>query len=103
VELGSFQEDSNTEDGKDIVSYTRPHDIEIRLEPDGKEFIGSEITFIRAIGPVVRIELKRLDNGEYIQAEISKETYKKLELKTRQTVYIRPKDFKVFIPEDYVI
>jgi len=103
VELGSFQEDSNTEDGKDIVSYTRPHDIEIRLEPDGKEFIGSEITFIRAIGPVVRIELKRLDNGEYIEAEISKETYKKLELKTRQTVYIRPKDFKVFIPEDYVI
>jgi len=103
VELGSFQEDSNTEDGKDIVSYTRPYDIEIRLEPDGKEFIGSEITFIRAIGPVVRIELKRLDNGEYIEAEISKETYKKLELKTRQTVYIRPKDFKVFIPEDYVI
>nr|WP_243467687.1 TOBE-like domain-containing protein [Acetivibrio straminisolvens] len=45
----------------------------------------------------------RLDNGEYIEAEISKETYRKLGLNERQTVYVRPRDFKVFIPEDYVI
>ena len=104
VELGPVQYDSNTNDSDNgIISYTRPHDIEIRLEPDGKEFIGSEIIFIRAIGPVVKIELKRLDNEEYIEAEISKESYKKLELKEKQIVYVRPKDFKVFIPEDYVI
>lgn len=89
--------------GNNVISYTRPHDIEIRLEPGGTEFVGSEITFIRAVGPVVKIELKRLDNGEYIEAEISKETYKRLDLKVRQTVYVRPTDFKVFIPEDYVI
>ena len=103
VELGSFNVDSEDGQGKDIVSYTRPHDIEIKLEPEGKEFIGSQITFIRAVGPVVKIELVRLDNGVYIEAEISKETYRKLGLKERQTVYVRPKDFKVFIPEDYVI
>jgi len=40
----------------------------------------------------------RLDNGQYIEAEISKETYRKLGLKERQTVYVRPKDFKVFYP-----
>ncbi|HHV29805.1 sulfate/molybdate ABC transporter ATP-binding protein [Acetivibrio mesophilus] len=104
VELGSFKSSpDNNDQGRDIVSYTRPHDIEIKLEPEGKEFIGSQITFIRAVGPVVKIELVRLDNGEYIEAEISKETYRKLELKEKQTVYVRPRDFKVFIPEDYVI
>ncbi|ABN53736.1 MAG TPA: sulfate ABC transporter ATP-binding protein [Hungateiclostridium thermocellum] len=103
VELGLPGADSDGGQGKDIVSYTRPHDIEIKLEPEGKEFIGSRITFIRAVGPIVKIELVRLDNGQYIEAEISKETYRKLGLKERQTVYVRPKDFKVFIPEDYVI
>ncbi|WP_265446113.1 sulfate/molybdate ABC transporter ATP-binding protein [Acetivibrio straminisolvens] len=103
VELGSSALGSDSGQGKDIVSYTRPHDIEIKLEPEGKEFIGSQITFIRAVGPVVKIELVRLDNGEYIEAEISKETYRKLGLNERQTVYVRPRDFKVFIPEDYVI
>lgn len=47
--------------------------------------------------------MKRLDTGEYVEAEISKDLYKKLLLKERQTVYVKPKDFKVFIPEDYMI
>lgn len=86
-----------------IISYTRPHDIEISLEPGEKNVISAEIVFVRAVGPIVNIELKRLDSGEYIEAEISKEQYRKLGLKERQKIYVRPKDFKVFIPEDYVI
>lgn len=89
--------------GKVEISYTRPHDIEIRLEGDGKEFIEAEIVFIRAVGSIVNLELKRLDNGGYIEAEITKDVYRKLELKERQKVYVKPRDFRVFIPEDYVI
>lgn len=101
IELGlDAAEDSN---GNEIVSYSRPYDIEIRLELDGKEFIAAEVTFIRAIGPTVNLELKRLDNGGYVEADISKEAYQQLALKERQKVYIRPRDFRVFIPEDYVI
>ena len=93
-----------THDGKiGVTSYIRPHDIEIKLQPEGDEFIASVIHFIRAAGPSVNIELQRLDNKEYIEAEISKEAYKKLGLKTKQEVYVKPKDFKVFIHEDYVI
>ena len=87
---------------KEVVSYIRPHDIEIRLEAEGKEFIDAEIVFIRAVGPIVNLELKRLDNKEYIEADISKEVYRKLALKEKQKVYIRPRDYKVFIP-DYTI
>lgn len=88
---------------KNIISYARPHDIEIKIEPNGKEYIPSEILFKRAVGPVVNLELKRLDNGDYIEAEISKEVFTKLDLKLKQKVYIKPKDFRVFVPEDYVI
>lgn len=105
VELGSLKldvpEDMRAND-KDVVSYIRPHDIEVSVEA-GKEFIEAEILFIRAVGPIVNLELKRLDNGTYIEAEISKEVYKDLSLKEKQKVYLRPRDYRVFIPEDYMI
>ncbi|MBP1759401.1 MAG: sulfate transporter, ATP-binding protein [Firmicutes bacterium] len=105
VELGSLKldvpEDMRAND-KDVVSYIRPHDIEVSVEA-GKEFIEAEILFIRAVGPIVNLELKRLDNGTYIEAEISKEVYKDLGLKEKQKVYLRPRDYRVFIPDDYMI
>lgn len=106
IELGTVKLDSpehSETDDQNVISYTRPHDIEISLEPRENEFISAEIVFMRAVGPIVNIEMKRLDNGEYIEAEISKEIYRALQLKERQTVYVKPKDFKVFVPEDYVI
>lgn len=106
VEIGSLKLDipeQAKKDNKEIVSYSRPHDIEIRVEDEGKGFIPAEILFIRALGPVVNLELKRTDSGDYLEAEISKERYKELELHEKQKVYLRPKDFRVFIPEDYVI
>ncbi len=106
VDLGPLMldvpEHAGTEN-KDAISYIRPHDIEICREEQGEGFIASEIVFIRAVGPIVNLELKRLDGGEFIEAEISKEIYRKLDLKEKQKVYVRPKDFKVFIPEDYSI
>lgn len=89
--------------GKEIVSYIRPHDIEISHEAEGKDFVEAEILFIRAVGPIVNLELKRPDTGDYIEAEISKDVFRKLALTERQKVYLRPRDFKVFIPDDYVI
>ena len=106
IELGSIKVDAPEHmdtKNKDVVSYIRPHDIEIRLKPDGTKFIEAEVFFIRAVGPTVYLELKRLDNEDYIEVEISREVYRELELKEKQKVYVRPRNFKVFVPEDYVI
>lgn len=106
VEIGSLELDAPElaeTKNKDIISYSRPHDIEISLEPQGNEFIAAEIIFIRAVGPIVNLELRRIDCGDYIEVEISKEVYRQLQLKASQKVYVKPRDFKVFIPEDYVI
>ncbi|HEY9062726.1 MAG TPA: sulfate/molybdate ABC transporter ATP-binding protein [Pseudobacteroides sp.] len=106
VEIGSMKldvpEHAETRN-KNAISYIRPHDIEISLDAKGNEFIGAEIVFIRAVGPIVNLELRRLDSGDYIEAEISKEKYRKLGLKEKQNIFVRPRDFRVFIPEDYVI
>jgi len=89
--------------GKVEVSFSRPHDIEISLESDREGFMEAEIVFIRAVGAIVNLELKRLENGDYIEAEINKEVYRTLDLKEKQKVFVKPRDFKVFVPEDYVI
>ncbi|MDA8234100.1 MAG: sulfate ABC transporter ATP-binding protein [Clostridia bacterium] len=106
VRIGSIEVDvpqyAHTLD-TEAISYVRPHDFEIEREARGNELIPAHILFIRAVGPVVHLELKREDTGELVEAELSKERYRELALKTGETVYVKPKDLKIFIPEDYVI
>lgn len=91
------------ETGESIANYSRPHDIEIQRERFNNEFSQAKVVFIRAIGPSVKIELECVDNLNYIEAEIGREAYEKLCLKENELVYIRPKDFKEFTPDHYII
>lgn len=92
----------NTEESS-AISYVRPHDIEISREHSGNGCIKAKVFFVRNSGGVVFIELKREDNDEYLEAEISRERYKDLNLEIDDEVYVKPRDFKVFVPEDYII
>lgn len=87
----------------EAVGYVRPHDIQIEKEQLDHETVAAKITFIHIVGPTARIELKREDNGEYLEAELPKEQYKGLNIKKDDIVYVRPKQLKVFIPEDFSI
>ena len=87
----------------EAVGYVRPHDIQIEKEKVDNETVAAKITFIHIVGPTVQIELKREDNGEFLEAELTKEHYKNLEIQKGDIVYVRPKQLKVFIPEDFSI
>lgn len=76
--------------------YVRPHDIEIFLE-SSKETIESTVCAIRCVGPIVRLSLKRNDTGDFIEAELGKGRYAELGVKAGSTVFIRPKNPKVFL------
>jgi len=90
-------------EGKVQMGYARPHDIEIKRENKGKDFIKAKILYIRAVGPLAYLELKRDGTEEYLEVELSKEAYRELQLKVGEEVFVKPKDVKVFVPEDYVI
>ncbi|MHC1685701.1 MAG: sulfate/molybdate ABC transporter ATP-binding protein [Clostridiaceae bacterium] len=106
VQIGDLKlevpEHSDIEDAK-ALSYARPYNIEIIRESGREGFIKANVLFIRSVGPVVNIELKRVDTDEYLEVELNKELYKELNIKLGEEVYVRPKELKVFIPEDYVI
>jgi sulfate/thiosulfate transport system ATP-binding protein len=52
---------------------------------------------VSGIGPVVRLELKRHDDGQMIEVELTRERYLELRVEEGQDLYVRPKNLKVFL------
>jgi len=57
---------------------------------------------VQAIGPVVRVTLDVKDNPGEVEAELTKEVFRGLSLQKGETVFVRPRNVRVFI-EDYQI
>ncbi len=75
-------------------AWIRPHDLELRLEPNGTT---SEAMIERIVhlGFEVRVELV-LDDGRYVSAQVTQSEAEELELVEGQIVYLRPSRTTVF-------
>jgi sulfate transport system ATP-binding protein len=79
------------------VAYVRPHDVEIVREvPDGNGVIPAKVDHIGFAGAVVNVSLKRLDNSEAVEAELTRDRYRELALKADDRVYVRVRNARVF-------
>lgn len=95
--------DFHGEESTDAVGYVRPHDIHLERKSESNDAVEATIVHLHVVGPVVRVELRREDRDEFLEAEISKDRYRKLDLQLKDTVFVKPKQLKVFIPQDYTI
>lgn len=84
------------------IGYVRPHELEIARHRNGAPTVEAVIRHIHAIGPVVRLELERADNKTQIDAEITRERFRELDLKTGEQVHVTPRKMQVFL-DDYSI
>ena len=84
------------------AGFARPHDIEVFTTNEGGGLMPATVRYLHAVGPIVRIELRRQETGEVIEAEVPKMRYHELNPKVGQTVYIRPRNLKIYV-EDYSI
>ena len=75
-------------------AFVRPHDIELRLEPNGST---SEASVVRVVhlGFEVRVDLA-LDGGEQLWAQVTREEADRLRLEEGQRVHVRPSNERVF-------
>ena len=73
--------------------YVRPHDIEVTKNSAG---VPATVQFIAAAGAVVRVELARKDTGETVEAEITRDVYRTLALKTGDQVGLSPRHAPAF-------
>jgi sulfate transport system ATP-binding protein len=91
IDLSQCREADDT-----VVAYVRPYDIEINRARQGNDEIEAAVRHIRGAGLVTRFELERLDTLEIIEAELTRERYRELALRTGDRVFIRPRNMRVF-------
>jgi len=90
--------------GRAQLAYVRPHDLEIfREEPEGNGVIPADVDHVGFAGAVVNVSLRRSDNGEIVEAELTRERYRELQLKPAERVFVRVRNARVFPPDDYSI
>lgn len=82
-------------------AFVRPHELDIEILPNGREILEARIHSVNPAGPLVKLELGA-PWGDAVQVSLSRERYLELNLAVGQSVYVTPKDLKVFV-EDYVI
>lgn len=75
--------------------FIRPHELDVDVTSDGHPALEAKVTRIHSAGPNVRLELMA-QSGERLCAELSQERYRSLKISTGSTVYVTPRDVKVF-------
>jgi sulfate transport system ATP-binding protein len=78
------------------VAYVRPSELEIARHSGSHGAVAASVRYIGSAGPVVRLELTRLDNGSLLEAEITRERYRELDLKVGDQVDVTPRNLRVF-------
>jgi sulfate transport system ATP-binding protein len=78
------------------VAYVRTYDVELTPSASGKSSLGAIVRHVRAFGPVVRLELDRVDDGSSIEAHIPRADYDRLSLVKGQRVFVSPTSVRVF-------
>jgi len=78
----------------DEVSYVRPHELEIVADAqDGS--LAVTLSQALTVGPQTRIEFKRLDDGSYVDVEMTRTDYtalrERLGLRNGSRVHLRPR------------
>ena len=83
------------------ISYVRPHELDITRQPSGEAGVEVIVRYIHAVGPTVRLELDQ-GSGVRLDAELTRERFQALGLKTGETVYATPRKLQTFT-DDYSI
>jgi sulfate transport system ATP-binding protein len=79
----------------DTVVYVRPHALQIYRHPNGGSHFRAQIKHINSAGPLVKVEAVS-EWGASVHVEMAQERYRELALVKGESVFIIPKEVKVF-------
>jgi len=79
------------------IGYVRPYELDVaRHQGDADGAVVASIRHIASAGPIVRLELLRDDNGNSLDAEISRDRYRELALSVGDKVEVTPRNLRTF-------
>lgn len=85
------------------VGYVRPHDLVLERKPAGGGSIAARVERIQTLGSVVRVTLALRGDHDTIEAELTRDLFQTLAPEKGETIYIRPRNVRVFVDDDFQI
>jgi sulfate/thiosulfate transport system ATP-binding protein len=79
-----------------VLAYVRPQDLLLARERNGVPAIEAIVRYVTAVGANVRLELERKDNGELLEAEVSRDVHRTSLYREGETVFVTPRHLRVF-------
>ena len=83
--------------GDDAKAFVRSHELEIQRERNGRPALEADIVHINPARPVVKVRLHAKEFGVWLNVDVSWERYAELRLKGGDTVYVTPRNVRVFV------
>jgi len=80
---------------QEVKIFARPHEMFLTKTPDHEEYIIATVIHINPAGSLVKMELER-SSGELLQVEVPKSVVDNLAIRKGDTLYVRPKQTRVF-------
>jgi sulfate transport system ATP-binding protein len=107
LEKGALRLDEADKQKEDVSFFIRPHDVKITTSNEDGKSIEAKITDYRILGSRVRVELKTVEGGKEIEADIDKKEWANIKNLNQNSVYIRFIGAKIYTSDenwsDYVI
>ena len=75
--------------------FIRPHELDVDITRNGHPALQAVVARIHSAGPNVRLELTA-ESGEHLCAEMTQDRYRSLNIHSGSTVFVTPRDVKVF-------
>jgi sulfate transport system ATP-binding protein len=79
------------------VGYMRPHDVELSLVPVEGQSVMAEVRHISLLGPIVRLDLKRLDTEEMFEAELTRQRFAELGVAEKSIVHVTLRNLSFYV------
>ncbi|MBV9469827.1 MAG: sulfate/molybdate ABC transporter ATP-binding protein [Abitibacteriaceae bacterium] len=103
VQLGSLEVPYPAyphDDPRPATAYIRPHEVDVDRQPHGASSLQARVERINRTGSLVKVALLDNERNLPVDVELDHERDKELALTVNDTVYVYPKQIRVFIPEN---
>jgi|GEM_PF-5308573 len=89
-------------DGETATAFIRTHDLHLSRSAGQPGAMAATITAIASPGPLVRIELEHAASRQRLEAELSCDEARGLNLTVGESIFVSPRRLKLFA-DDYAI
>jgi sulfate transport system ATP-binding protein len=91
-------------DGHDVpvTVYVRPHDLDLAHERNGKPSWPGRVSRITPLGAFVRIDIEIAERNS-VRVELTRQRYAAIEPRVGDSIFVAPRDLKVFLDQEQAV